>query len=311
LEQRIVIPYIVRRVAQSIFVLLGISLIVFVALHLTGDPAAAMFRGATPTRADIMAMRRQLGLEQPLPVQYLIFLGNALHGNLGRSYYYQAPALSLVIDHLPATLILTMSSMVVSLLIAFPLGILSAVRRNAPIDYVARVFALLGVSFPNFWLGIMLILIFAVRLNWLPPSGYGGPQYLVLPAVTLGMIIAGITTRLVRSSVLDVIQADYVRTARAKGLPDRRVLLHHVVRNALLPVVTYVGLQFGTLLGGAVIIEQVFSWPGVGQLALSAVNQGDFPLVEASVLVLATLLILVNLLVDLSYAFIDPRVQFK
>jgi peptide/nickel transport system permease protein len=201
--------------------------------------------------------------------------------------------------------------MVVSLVIAFPLGVLSATRRNSPVDFLGRVFALLGVSFPNFWLGIMLILIFAVRLNWLPPSGYGGIQYLILPALTLGMILAGITTRLIRSSVLEVLREDYVRTARAKGLPRARILRRHVVRNALLPVVTYIGLQFGTLLGGAVIIEQVFSWPGVGQLALGAVNQGDFPLVQASVLVLAALLILVNLLVDLSYVFIDPRIQYR
>ncbi|MDB5059647.1 MAG: transporter permease protein [Chloroflexi bacterium] len=305
------ISYLLRRVAQSIMVLLGISLIVFLALHLTGDPAAAMLRGGTPTRADVAAMRGHLGLDQPLPVQYLTFLGQALRGDLGTSYYYQTSALQLVLGHLPATLVLTVSSMVVSLLIAFPLGILSATRRNSPVDFVARIFALLGVSFPNFWLGIMLILLFAVRLNWLPPSGYDGPQYLILPALTLGMILAGITTRLIRSSVLEALGEDYVRTARAKGLPPGRLLLRHVVRNALLPVVTYIGLQFGTLLGGAVIIEQVFSWPGVGQLALGAVNQGDFPLVMASVLVLATLLIFVNLLVDVSYAFLDPRIQYE
>jgi peptide/nickel transport system permease protein len=306
-----VITYIVRRIAQSIIVLLGISLIVFIALHLTGDPAAAMLRGGNPTRADILAMRHQLGLEQPLPVQYLTYLGRALHGDFGTSYYYQTSALQLVLQHLPATLLLTASSMVVSLAIAFPLGVLSATRRNTAVDFFGRVFALLGVSFPNFWLGIMLILIFAVHLNWLPPSGYGSIQYLILPALTLGMILAGITTRLIRSSVLEVLREDYVRTARAKGLPRGRILRRHVVRNALLPVVTYIGLQFGTLLGGAVIIEQVFSWPGVGQLALGAVNQGDFPLVQASVLVLATLLIVVNLVVDLSYVFIDPRIQYR
>ncbi len=305
------IAYILRRVAQSILVLLGISVIVFVALHLTSDPAAAMLRGGQPTKADIVAMRHQLGLDQPLPVQFAVFIVHAIQGNFGESYYYQQSALGLVFQHLPATIELTVAGMAVSLIIAFPLGILSAVRRNSPIDFLGRVFALLGISFPNFWLGIMLILIFAVRLNWLPPSGYGGPQYLILPAITLGMILAGITTRLIRSSVLEVLSADYVRTARAKGLADSRVLILHVVRNALLPVVTYIGLQFGTLLGGAVIIEQVFSWPGVGQLALGAVNQGDFPLVQASVLVLATFLILVNLLVDLSYAFIDPRIQYK
>ncbi|HVA89056.1 MAG TPA: ABC transporter permease [Chloroflexota bacterium] len=303
--------YIGRRIAQSILVLLGISFIVFTALHLTGDPAAAMLRGGTPTRADIVAMRGQLGLDQPLPVQYLIFLGRLLHGDLGTSYYYQTPALQLVMSHMPATLLLTSASMAVSLLIAFPLGVLSATRRNSALDFLARVFALLGVSFPNFWLGIMFILLFAVRLNWLPPSGYGSAQYLILPALTLGMILAGISTRLIRSSVLDALGEDYVRTARAKGLSRPKVLTKHVVRNALLPVVTYIGLQFGTLLGGQVIIEQVFSWPGVGQLALGAVNQGDFPLVEASVLVLATFLILVNLLVDLSYAFLDPRIQYR
>ena len=305
------IAYVARRVAQSVVALLGISLIVFVALHLTGDPAAAMLRGGNPTRADVLAMRRQLGLDQSLPVQYLTYLDHALHGDFGTSYYYQLPALQLVLHHLPATLLLTASGMVVSLLIAFPLGVLSATRRNSLIDVLARVFALLGVSFPNFWLGIMLILIFAVRLNWLPPSGYGSVQYLIMPAFTLGMILAGITTRLIRSSVLEVLREDYVRTARAKGLPRGRILRKHVVRNALLPVVTYIGLQFGTLLGGAVIIEQVFSWPGVGQLVLTAVNQDDFPVVQASVLVLAALLILVNLVVDLSYVFIDPRIQYR
>lgn len=305
------IPYAIRRVVQAVVVLLCISLIVFVALHLTGNPAAAMLRGGNPTRADIVAMEHQLGLDKPLPVQYVIFLENAVQGNLGTSYYYQSPALSLVFERLPATLVLTFSSLVVSLIIAFPLGVLSAVRRNSFIDFVARIFALLGISFPNFWLGIMLILIFSVKLGWLPPSGSGSIQYLILPAVTLGLILTGITTRLIRSSVLEVIDQDYVRTARAKGLAYPRVLIKHVLRNALLPVVTYIGLQFGTLLGGAVIIEQVFAWPGVGQLSLLAVNQGDYPVVQASVLVLATLIILVNLIVDLSYGFIDPRIHYS
>ncbi len=304
------IAYIVRRVAQSIVVLLGISVIVFAALHLTTDPATAMLRGGTPTKADVLALRQHLGLDLPLPVQFGIFLVDAVKGNFGISYYYNMPAFTLVLDHLPATLELTAGGMVVSLLIAFPLGILSAVRRNSWLDFFGRIFALMGISFPNFWLGIMFILIFAVRLNWLPPSGYGGIQYLVLPSITLGLILAGISTRLIRSSVLDVLDADYVRTARAKGLPALSVLTRHVVRNALLPIVTYIGLQFGTLLGGAVIVEQVFSWPGVGQLALGAVNQSDFPLVQASVLVLSTILIFVNLLVDLSYVFIDPRIRY-
>ena len=305
------ISYIERRILQSIMVLLGISLIVFVALHLTGDPATAMLRGATPTRADIVSMRQHMGLDRPLPVQYVQYLANMLHGDFGNSYYYQTSALQLVLNHLPATILLTASSMLVSMLIAFPLGILAATHRNSFIDFAGRIFALLGISFPNFWLGIMLILVFAVHLNWLPPSGSGGIQYLILPALTLGLILAGITTRLVRSSILEVLGEDYIRTARAKGLTRRRILTKHIVRNALLPVVTYLGLQFGTLLGGAVIVEQVFAWPGVGQLALGAVNQGDFPLVQASVLVLAALLIMVNLLVDLSYAFIDPRIQYE
>lgn len=305
------ISYIERRILQSIMVLLGISLIVFVALHLTGDPATAMLRGATPTRADIVSMRLHMGLDRPLPVQYLQYLANMLHGDFGNSYYYQTSALRLVLDHLPATILLTASSMIVSMLIAFPLGILAATHRNSFIDFAGRIFALLGISFPNFWLGIMLILVFGVHLNWLPPSGSGGIQYLILPSLTLGLILAGITTRLVRSSILDVLGEDYIRTARAKGLTRRRILTKHIVRNALLPVVTYLGLQFGTLLGGAVIVEQVFAWPGVGQLALGAVNQGDFPLVQACVLVLAALLIMVNLLVDLSYAFIDPRIQYE
>lgn len=304
------LAYAIRRLAQSIVVLLGISFIVFVALHLTGNPAAAMLRGGNPTKQDIIAMEHQLGLDKPLPIQYVIFLTNAVHGDLGTSYYFQAPALSIVLERLPATLILTLSSLAISLVIAFPLGVLSAVRRNGVIDFFSRVFALIGISLPNFWLGIMLILVFSVRLGWLPPSGSGGIRHLILPAVTLGLILTGITTRLIRSSVLEVINHDYVRTARAKGLTYSHVLIKHVVRNALLPVVTYIGLQFGTLLGGAVIIEQVFAWPGVGQLSLGAVNQGDFPVVQAGVLVLAGLIILVNLLVDLSYGFIDPRIHY-
>ncbi|MGH2391153.1 MAG: ABC transporter permease, partial [Chloroflexota bacterium] len=270
----------------------------------------AMLRAGQPTRADLVTMRAHLGLDQPLPVQFGIFLWRMLHGDLGTSYYYRTSALQVVFNHMPATLLLTASSMVVSLLIAFPLGILSATRRNTVIDFIARIFALLGVSFPNFWLGIMFILLFAVRLDWLPPSGYGSPAYLILPALTLGIILAGISTRLIRSSILDALGEDYVRTARAKGLTRPKVLVKHVVRNSLLPIVTYVGLQFGTLLGGQVIIEQVFSWPGVGQLALGAVNQSDFPLVQACVMVLAALLVLVNLLVDISYAFLAPRIQY-
>ncbi len=300
--------YLIQRLFYSIFVLLGISLIVFVTVRLTGDPIAMMLQDGNPSQADIDEMRRLLDLDKPIPVQYVNFIAKAVTGDFGRSFRYSTPALPLVLERMPATLQLTLAAMSVAVLIAFPLGIISAVSRGTFLDLGVRTVSLIGISMPNFWLGIILIIIFGVNLRWLPVSGNDGPKYLIMPAVALGMALAGTLTRLLRSSMLDVLSNDYIRTARAKGLSGRMVLTRHALRNALIPVLTILGLQFGLLLGGAVIIENVFSWPGVGRLVVSAIGLRDYPVVQASVIVLATILLIVNFFVDFLYTVVDPRV---
>lgn len=301
--------YIVRRLLHTVLVLLGISLIVFLTIRMTGDPAAAMLQGGNPTKEAIDHLRHALGLDKPLYIQYFIFLKGALTLNFGNSYATGQPVLQMIVSRMGATLLLAFGGIVIGLLLAFPIGILSAMQQGKWLDLFGRVFALLGISFPNYWLATMFILIFSVKLGWFPVSGYSGPASLVLPSVTLGLILAGILARLIRSSMLDVLSSQYITTARAKGLRARRVLLYHGLRNALIPTVTFIGLQFGSLLGGVVILEQVFSWPGVGRLVVDAINQRDYPVVQGAVLFLAFLLILVNLVVDLSYGFIDPRIK--
>lgn len=303
--------YIVRRLVNAVVVILLVSTVVFVAIRLTGDPAATMLQGVEPTRQAIAALRHALGLDKPLWRQYALFIAGALHGNLGTSYDTGQPVASLIGSRLGATALLAVAGMFVGALIAFPVGIIAALRPNSLADLGARVFALAGISFPNFWLGIMLITIFSVALRWLPASGYGTPQALVLPALTLGLILSGIQSRLVRSSMLEVLRQDYVRTARAKGLKERMVIVRHALRNALIPVVTYMGSTFGALLGGIVFVEVVFSWPGIGSLAYQAVEQRDFPLVQGIVVVTASLLVLMNLLVDLAYLLLDPQIHLE
>ncbi len=303
--------YVVRRLVNAAAVILLVSVVVFVAIRLTGDPAASMLQGVEPTRQAIDQLRHALGLDQPLWRQYELFLAGALHGNLGTSYDTGQPVASLIGSRLGATALLAVAGLVVGALIAFPVGIIAALRPNSFVDLGARVFALAGISFPNFWLGIMLITIFSVALRWLPASGYGTWQSLVLPALTLGLILSGIQSRLVRSSMLEVLRHDYVRTARAKGLKERSVIMRHALRNALIPVVTYMGSTFGALLGGIVFVEVVFSWPGIGSLAYQAVEQRDFPLVQGIVVVTASLLVLMNLLVDLLYLLLDPQIHLE
>lgn len=303
--------YIVRRLLTSVLALVFVSGAVFVTIRLTGSPVAAMLANGNPSKHAIAALTQALGLNKPLWVQYWVFITGALHGNLGTSYATGQPVSALIFSRLPATLELAVAGTVVGVVIALPVGLLSAVRPNSLVDLVGRVFALLGISFPNFWLGLMLILAFAVEIPLFPPSGFGTFNALVLPSFTVGLILAGINARLIRSSVLEVLGQDYVRTARAKGLSNRVVVLKHALRNAFVPIVTYVGQQFATLLGGIVFVEVVFAWPGIGTLALTAVESRDFPLIQGIVLVFAALLVTVNLLTDLSYVLIDPQIRLE
>jgi peptide/nickel transport system permease protein len=307
---RALLSYVVRRLFHTLIVLFGISLIVFFAIRLTGDPAVAMFQGAgEPSKEALDQIRKALGLDKPLWQQYLLFIGDMLTGDMGVSFRNQQPVLQLIMERMGATLTLAFAGIFVAVLIAFPVGILSAVKRGSFMDMFGRIFSLIGISFPNFWLAIMLILIFAVNLQWLPASGYNGFEYLILPAISLGLILSGVLARLIRSSMLDVLHQHYIRTARAKGVAEWVVIIRHALRNALIPTITFLGLQFGALLGGVVILEQVFSWPGVGRLVIDAINDRDYPLVQGSVLILAFMLMLVNLFVDLLYGIIDPRIK--
>ncbi|RMH03162.1 MAG: ABC transporter permease [Nitrospirae bacterium] len=261
--------------------------------------------------ADKEALRRALGLHQPLPRQLAQYLERVLHGDFGTSIYSGRPIGQLLWERIPATAELGCAALGLALLLAFPLGILAAVYRNSLVDVAAMSFSLLGVSIPNFWLGPMVILVGAVWLGWFPVSGREGLLSLVLPAVTLGTALAAILARMIRSSLLDVLSEDFIRTARAKGAAEWMVILRHGVRNALLPVTTLVGLQLGSLLGGAVITETVFAWPGIGSLVVEAIQRRDYPVVQAAVLVIALAYVLVNLVTDVLYAWIDPRVRFE
>ncbi len=301
--------YIIRRLIQSVGLVFGVSIIVFVLVRLIpGDPARAMLSESASVE-QVAAMRQQLGLDRPIPAQYLVFLGQALRGDLGRSLFYGEPTVTVLLGHLPATLLLATVALAFAIVVAVPMGVLSAVRRDTPWDYLGMGVAMLGQSIPAFWLGLMLVLVFAVFLGVLPASGIGGPQHLVLPAITLGAYLMSLTARLVRSGLLDVLHEDYVRTARAKGLADRRVVYGHAMRNVLIPLVTVLGLQIGTLLGGAVITETIFAWPGVGTVVYTAINARDYPLVQAAVLMLSVFFVFINLAVDLLYAYIDPRIH--
>jgi peptide/nickel transport system permease protein len=305
-----VLKYVIRRLLQAVLVVLGVSLIVFVMIRITpGDPVRT-YLGESATDQQVAEYRHYLGLDEPLPLQYVRFVQRAVSGDLGNSLTYHQPATIVLAEHLPATLQLSFVSLALALLVAIPLGVLSAVRRDSFWDYLGMTLAMLGQSLPAFWLGLVLMLVFAVNLHWLPTSGSGGLPFLVLPSVTLGAYMAGLFTRLVRSGLLEVLGEDYVRTARAKGLPDRAVLYGHALRNMAIPLVTVIGLQFGTLLGGAVVVETVFSWPGVGTAAVTAIGARDYALVQAVVLVVSLFFVAVNLTIDLLYAYIDPRIHY-
>ncbi len=302
--------YLLRRLTQSLIVLLGISVVVFVILHLTGDPTLLLLP-PDASAEEIAKFRRAMGFDDPLYLQYWRFLRGALHGDFGNSLRHDEPALALVWQRMPATMELTAVALGVALVLAIPAGIVSAVFRNTALDYVSTVLALVGQAMPTFWLGIMLILVFSVGLHLLPSSGRGGPANLVLPALTLGLFTTARIMRLTRSGMLEVLGQDYVRTARAKGVGERRVVWKHALKNAGIPIVTIVGLELGTLLGGAVITETIFAWPGVGRLSVQAIYNRDYPLVQASVFVLASIFVAVNLVVDVLYTYLDPRIRIR
>ena len=302
------LTYLVRRLFEFLIVILGVLTIVFVLQRFSGDPTNLLLPidASEEVRAEL---RHQLGLDQPVPVQYVHFLADVARGDLGVSYRFRQPALGLVLERLPATLLLAGSALLISLVIALPLGMLAAVHRNSWVDTLATAISLIGQGMPVYWLGLLGILLFSVQWRLLPSMGGGSLLALILPATTLAVYSASRIMRLTRSAMLDVLHQDYVRMARAKGLSERKVLIKHALRNASIPIVTIVGLQFGGLLGGAVITETVFAWPGVGRLAVNAVQQRDFPVVQAVTLVIALAFSLINLTVDLLYARLNPRIR--
>jgi ABC-type dipeptide/oligopeptide/nickel transport system permease component len=303
-----VIGYLCKRLAWALVVLLGISGIVFVVVHLSGDPAA-LYMSPEGTKEDYELLRSAMGFDRPLPEQYGLFLWRAARGDFGRSLRHQQPTLPLVLARFPATLALTLAAMLLALLLALPLGLLSALRRNSVLDTGGMMLALAGQCMPTFWLGILLILVFAVQLRWLPVYGGDGPATLVLPAVTLGVWAMARTARITRSSMLDVLHQDFLRTARAKGVGEWAVVLRHALRNCAIPIVTALGLELGNLLGGAVITEAVFAYPGIGRLAVEAVVNKDVPLIQAVVLTVASAVLLLNILIDVVYVLLDPRIR--
>ncbi|WP_427181356.1 ABC transporter permease [Paenibacillus sp. TC-CSREp1] len=302
--------YIVRSLLQIVPVLFIITMIVFILVHVTGDPVAMMLPD-TATAEDRQVLRTALGLDQPLYVQYSIFVSNLLRGDFGDSFRYGQSALPIVLERLPASFELAAASMVVACCISIPLGIWSAVKRNSFMDLLISGISVLGKAMPNFWVGIMLILLVSVKLEWTPVSGRGGFSHLILPALTLGTGIAAEMTRMIRSSFLEIIGQDYIRTARSKGLREIIVLGKHALRNALIPVVTISGLQLTNLVSGSLVTETVFSWPGMGLLIVQAINTHDMAIIQAAVFIIAFIVILINLLTDIVYKLLDPRIKYS
>jgi peptide/nickel transport system permease protein len=300
--------YVARQLVQLVVVIIGISLLAFAILHVIGDPVLLLLP-QNAGKAEFERYRKLLGLDQPLYVQYWRFATNALHGDFGKSWYADTPAFRLVLERMPPTIYLTFAGLGVALLIALPLGILAALKRHSFVDNLCTMLAVAGQAMPIFWLGIMLIIVFAVRLRVLPASGYGTWQHFVMPAFTLGAFLAPLTMRLVRSGVIEVMNMDYIKTARAKGVGERMVVVKHAFRNACMPVITVLGLQFGQLLGGAIVTETVFAWPGVATLTVDSIRNQDFPVVQCAVILLALVIVAVNLVVDLVVGLIDPRIR--
>lgn len=300
--------FVLRRIGQGLISILGASAVVFFISRMSGDPVVLLVPPDAPASV-IAATRAAFGLDRPLPVQYWIFLQHAVHGDFGLSYRWQMPALRLILDRLPATLQLAAAGLWFSIAVAVPIGVLSAVHRGGWIDRVGRVFAMLGQAMPAFWVGLLLILGFAIQLQWLPAFGYGGINHLILPAIALGWYPVAAQTRIVRSAMLDVLDSDHIRLARALGTPERLIVWKYAFRNAAVPLLTMLGVYFAAMLGGSFIVEVIFAWPGVGRTVVEAVFSRDFPVVQAGVLLASVLFVLTNLMVDLSYGLVDPRIR--
>ncbi|MCV0429856.1 MAG: ABC transporter permease [Roseibium sp.] len=306
-----VFSFVAQRVFQAILVTLIVTLFVAFAIRLTGDPAIMMTsESSNVTEEDLAHIRESLGLNRPFFVQYLDFIKSLVTGNLGDSFF-RGPISELISIALPATVVLALSSMLISIVVSIPLGIHSAVHRGGISDQIIRVLSLVGLSFPNFWLAIMFVLLFSITFPIFPASGYTGLTSLILPAATIGIILTATNVRLVRTTMLETLSAQYVMVARSKGLKERVVVYKHALRNGAIALITFLGLQFGNLIGGIVVVELVFNWPGMGTLAVEAIGQRDYPLLQASVSILAIMIVAVNLAVDLAYGFIDPRIRVK
>lgn len=302
--------FLIKRLLQALFVVIVVTLTVAFAIRLTGDPALMLTQGAgSVTEADLVRIREALGLNQPFFVQYFNFLKGLFTLDFGRSFLGGTQVSTLIAAALPATLLLAFSSLIISILISIPLGIKAATSRGGWPDQLIRIVSLVGLSFPNFWLALMLVLLFAINLKWLPPSGMSGFESFIMPALTMGIILTATNVRLVRTTMLETLNAQYIMVARAKGLSENVVLYKHALRNCAIPLITYFGLQFGALLGGIVVVERVFNWPGLGTLAFDAVGGRDYPVLQAVITVLSLLIIGVNLLVDIAYGLVDPRIR--
>lgn len=310
------VNFLLRRLFTTLLVMVGVSFVVFLIIHLVpGDPVRVML-GLQADQAKIERIRQQMGFDRPLLVQYADWLWSALQGDLGQSFITGQSVAQAVAQRFSATLSLALAALLIAMAIALPLGTLSALNVGRPVDYAAMFFSQVGVSIPDFWLGIVLILLFALVLGWLPPSGYTSPtesltgwlRHLMLPSLTVGLITASILTRFVRSAVLEVLHQDHVRTARAKGLLERDVIIRHVLKNAAIPIVTIIGMQMASLLGGVIIVEVIFAWPGLGRLALDAVVRRDYPMLQGAVLLVALFFAGINVIVDLLYVYLDPRI---
>ena len=303
-----VLPFLATRLARALIALWLVSTVVFVVMRLSGDPVPLLLPPDAPT-SEIFRVRAELGLDKPLPVQYGVFLRNTLTGDFGRSLHFRVPAMQVVVGYLPATLELGLTAFAIAVVVAVPIGLLSAIRRNTLVDHASMAVALVGQSAPTFFIGILFILLLSLKGGWFPTSGRGDWTHLVLPAMTLALFTMASVARLTRSAVLEVLRADYIRTARAKGLGDWVVVAKHTLKNAAIPIVTITALQFGTLLGGAVVTETVFAWPGIGRLAIQSIYNRDYPVVQCAVFLSAVLFVVINFCVDIVYGFLDPRVR--
>lgn len=302
--------YVLRRAAQSVILLLLVTVVVFSILQLVpGDPATVML-GGQATLSEIELLRKQMGLDRPLVEQYLRYFAGVLHGDFGLSIRARIPVLEYIGQRLPASLALASVAFALVLIVGIPAGVVAAVKNGTVVDHVVMTMAILGQAVPAFWLGLLMIILFAVRLRVLPPFGFGSPAHLIMPALTLALLQTGLVARVTRSEMLGVLSQDYIRTARAKGLLETRVITKHALRNALIPLITVLGIQFGTLVGGAVVTETVFGWPGIGSLVVNAVYQRDYPVVQGVVLLLAGAFVMINFVVDSLYAALDPRVVY-